>query len=442
MNTAFRIVFAVLACAFISSCGGGGSGGQTSSLPNPEAVGQVDSSFGGGFVSMGSMGPVADIDALDDGSLLVGGGNSIDFPRGTSNAYVAKIRADGQPDGSFGSGGAFVEAGDGRRQSADKLRVIDANRIMVAETRGRICGPEPALFCQTIEFRDVVARRLDASGAPDASYGTNGTATLPRSEGAIVIAPDGRVTSFTPQLDVTHNGPLFTVASLDARGQRDTAFEARALASLNGCSAQSQGPYEIGFAVATMSGERYVVAVRPIVGPDTIVVSRLNPDGSPDTTFGNGGCQFLPANTGGVSPFPSKLLVRADGSMVVALAGQPNETPQSPPAFFMLDAQGRQVSPVRPAVRLAWIGDVAAQPNGKLVAAGLSSLTPASDPCAVRTSPDANALDPSFGDAGRASLATALGPMTPQKVLVLADGRIVVGGFATSGGSGLLMRLH
>ena len=430
-----RALFLV-ACLFVASCGSGGSGAPQPVSPSGEAVGQVEPDFGGGFATLAA-GPVADIALLDDGTLLVAGGNSIAFPRGPSDAYVLKMGANGQPDASFNT--VVGVSTDGKRHSTDRIRALGANELVLVETRRPICtAPDP--LCPSKEFGDLLASRRDlVRGRPDTVYGIGGQATLARSEGAVVVAQDGRVTSFTPRLDVTNNRALLKVASLDPFGHEDAAFEARANASLNCDTAQEPGGLP-AFAAAAMAGDRYIVAAQ-MWPTGLFCVTRLNADGSLDATFGSAGHQvFRPGAA--LWPSPSKLLIRDDGEIVVLLSQPPNQQPAMPSVLLFLSPNGAKDRTVEaPPFGLAWIGDLAVQSNGKLVAAGLPAADSASEARVVRLSSDGTTVDTTFGNGGSLSLVTPFGPLTVQKLAVLRDGRIVLGGF-TPDGSGMLMRLR
>ncbi|UOQ54572.1 T9SS type A sorting domain-containing protein [Hymenobacter cellulosivorans] len=111
--------------------------------------------------------------------------------------------------------------------------------------------------------------QLTATGQPDLTFGTAGTAT----------------TSFTS------NSPSFTVQS------------AQATAPL----VQPDGKILVGGQLATM------LTTPPISGPRRKACARFQPDGALDNTFGTSGRLLNDANTGSLSTYVNALALQADG---------------------------------------------------------------------------------------------------------------------------------
>jgi uncharacterized delta-60 repeat protein len=136
-----------------------------------DANGHLVTGFGnGGKVTHG----IADYDfgfalALDaDGSIVVAGQSGAQVFRG--NVSIVKWTSDGTSDETFGDGGALVvdvdPLADGNIDAAYDLAFDEAGYLYVAGSSDA-AGDD-----------DFVAIRLDPSGAPDPSFGSNGISTI------------------------------------------------------------------------------------------------------------------------------------------------------------------------------------------------------------------------------------------------------------------------
>ncbi|HUR55544.1 MAG TPA: FG-GAP-like repeat-containing protein [Gemmataceae bacterium] len=149
------------------------------------SAGQLDSGFGQGGTSTGSF-PVGQFSnasaggfALQpDGRIVVGGKAVVSgqlVPNGTTQSWstntapvAVRLTADGQLDGSFGSGGRVVVSVPGAVGSSTRF---DAVGVL----------PDGRLVFAGVAFTDAaqfgVAARLTTAGQLDPSYGTGGVAT-------------------------------------------------------------------------------------------------------------------------------------------------------------------------------------------------------------------------------------------------------------------------
>jgi uncharacterized delta-60 repeat protein len=214
-------------------------------------------------------------------------------------------------------------------------------------------------------------------GSLDPTFGSSGMATFPlpaaksvalQSDGKLVVVGD------------------MTLSRYSADGTADTTFGSggKVTAVANG------GPEDALEAVAIQSDGKIVVAGHTSKPPspfDDFAVLRFNPDGRPDTTFGNGGLV--------ITDFTG-LTDRAEG--------------------------------------------LAIQPDGKILAAGFATQGTVtfgdSDFAVIRYLSDGT-LDSSFGNGGKVTTDLSGGSSeTGAAVAVQSDGRIVVvGRAASSGGS-------
>ncbi len=196
------------AAACLSLCGWAWAAGLSTTLPNGQTLGVVETStpehagfsferrypdgtrdrqFGSGgrvFFSMGGPGAAATTLRADaSGRLLVAG--FVARADGTRSAVVARFQANGQADTRWGVQGlASLPAASGDGTAADVLPSVDGSLLVV--------GAVDAAGTQR-----AAAWRIDASGQPDSRFGQQGVllaTALPGSRAlSIVAGPDGAV---------------------------------------------------------------------------------------------------------------------------------------------------------------------------------------------------------------------------------------------------------
>jgi uncharacterized delta-60 repeat protein len=203
---------------------------------------------------------------------------------------------------------------------------------------------------------EMVALRYDAGGSPDIGFGFGGVAfyatpagSPPYSTSGLVIQPDGKILlggSLVNSLAGMDGGlPVggLLMVRFDTDGKLDTSFGQQG-AVLMGTRDDPLGPFSIdlpapvaghgagplesnllwqttaGFIVQP-NGE-IVVSGSAFGDPDTgyaneWAVARLNPDGTPDATFGNQGIQLINYGTTQADAVPWAVAATPDGGFVV-----------------------------------------------------------------------------------------------------------------------------
>jgi uncharacterized delta-60 repeat protein len=209
----------------------------------------------------------------------------------------------GKLDGSFGRRGrVFYKAPPSFAESAymHMVRQPDGALLLAGETetvRGKYF--EPGGFLQ---------RRLPDGAIDPAFHELRGGRI-----GGLALESDGRVLLSEPAPNTCASSS--NVRRLDPDGTADTSFGKNGVAS-------------VGFAaelVAVDGAGRTILAGRANdnscghdpVATYAIAVARLLPNGSRDPSFGHGG-EFVDASSAGLKGGPTGLIVRADGSIVVA----------------------------------------------------------------------------------------------------------------------------
>ena len=268
------------------------------------ANGNLDASFGGAGKVITSLSTTDDfanaIAIQSDGRILIAGSAN------TSNTdfALARLRADGTLDTSFGGTGKVVTART-LDQQINGLGLQSDGKIIAV-------GPDGS----SSSFRFLVARYW-STGTPDGTcaVGTGGLANF--SMGA-----SDYPTSVTIQSDDkivvsawSSNGSNwdFGLLRLLPNGARDPGFGTNGAVRLNLGSPQD---YALSLAVQT-DGRILVTGYVSNATNDGMALVRLNPDGNLDSTFGDGGKVIAFRTTG--SEQGRGVAIQGDGKIVIAL---------------------------------------------------------------------------------------------------------------------------
>jgi uncharacterized delta-60 repeat protein len=226
--------------------------------------GSLDTTFATGGKKTFSWGAIGRITATliaPNGKILLGGFSG---PEG-GNVQVARLNANGKLDTTFGTGGiAGIDFGGD-----------DFGQALARQADGRI------VIAGRSTAAGAVVARLRATGVLDPDFGSGGRVTLPGggSLSAVLVQPDRK-------LVVAGNASgsaMMTVTRLMPNGAPDPSFDGDGTATIDfGLLA------ELAAGAALQADGKIVVAGYKQDGED-VAVARLNPNGSPDATFGTAG---------------------------------------------------------------------------------------------------------------------------------------------------------
>lgn len=258
---------------------------------NPD--GSLDDTFGEGGISItdfdGRAHFTQDIVALPDGKIIVAGGATAAYAGFTyigEEAFLARFNADGSVDTTFGGGDGLLTT-----QYNDEPTLFDS--VLLTADGNLIVNGVRFLDVENQFGGDCVLQRYDVDGVLDTSFGDNGWTLI-----------DSGLVDTCWRADLTADGKV--------------VFVGQAL------------PPEAPEAQTASSGDRLLnPAIRrgvgrmasPAAGHDDsfdTFVGRYNPDGTPDTTFGDGGLERFTYNDGAGTFFgvaaqqDEKLLVIGD----------------------------------------------------------------------------------------------------------------------------------
>jgi uncharacterized delta-60 repeat protein len=279
----------------------------------------------------------------------------------------------------------------------------------------------------TLALALLPAVTLAAPGDLDGSFGGDGIVALDWGgvdlATDVVVQPDGRIV-------VPGGGGAsedFIVARVGANGSPDPGF------SGNGFAAFPLSDSAEADAVARQADGKIIAGgfTEDAAGASKGAVMRVNTDGSPDGSFGTGGLATLDA--GGTTNTVRELLIQPDGKIVAAGYGGPvvegvvtRLNPDGLPDSSF-DGDGRATFDV--GAGNDYIDAIARQPDGKLVVLG---WTADRGMWLVRLNVDGSP-DASFDGDGRKPLVPATGDFG-YDVLVQPDGKLVlIGGGVGSG---------
>jgi uncharacterized delta-60 repeat protein len=374
--------------------------------------GDLDTSFGSSgkkTINFGGTDAAQAVLVQPNGRVVAAGGGGP-----ASSFCVVRLRAaNGTLDPTFGSGGKrVVDFGtddesvySAALQPDGKIVVAGDSRLQVAVVRLKANGALDPTF--------------DGDGKKILSWGVIGRAT------AVVVTPNGKI------LLGGFSGPEggnIQVARLKANGALDTTFGTGAIATID------FGGDDFGEAMARQADGRIVVAGRSSAAG--AVVARLRATGVLDPDFGSGGRVTLPGGGSAravvVQP-DGKIILAGNASisaMMVVTRLMPNGSPDT-----TFDGDGTAT------IDFGSTSDIAAgvvlQPDGKIVVAGYSQS--AEDVAVARLNANGS-LDATFGTAGKATV--DFGVATFGNAVALApNGRIVVAGQRTGGDDFAVARL-
>ncbi|HJX27732.1 MAG TPA: hypothetical protein VJ885_07435 [Thermoanaerobaculia bacterium] len=319
-------------------------------------------------------------------------------------------------------------SGDGRVVTEFLPSREHTARAVVLQPDGRIVVAGDAFWPDT-GFDFTLVRYL-SDGSLDPSFGVGGVARA-HFYGAdramdLVLQPDGKIVA-VGQTALPGDSPNFALARFNPDGSLDAGFGngGRVVTEIMGATSWLEG-------VALRPDGKILVGGSIYRGNSDLALAQYNPDGSLDTTFGNGG--WLVLEITGAHEQPTDMVLQPDGKIVlVGFVFRGTGEADSLLVRFLADGNldsafgnGGHVIPDLPgADRLM---AVTLQPDGKIVATGFSPEGGTWRSILLRLVAT-GAPDPGFGAGG-----VVFGPLwRGEAVAVQPNGKIVVAGNALTG---------
>ena len=332
---------------------------------------------------------------------------------------MARLRANGAFDTTFGSGGR---------------RTIDFGGDS-GSLLGAALQPDGRIVLAGRSDLQVAVARLNPSGSLDTTFSGDGKKLFSwggfSQATSVLVLPNGKILLagfFGPE------GGNIQVARLNANGALDNTF------GTGGKAPVDFGGDDFGLAMARQANGRIVVAGQSRVtgqsGVSSAVVTRLRASGTLDPDFGVNGRVTLPG--GGIA---RAVLVQPDRQIVVAgnASGSAMMTVTrlhpNGSSDITFDGDGTATIDFGSLADLA--GGAVLQPDGKIVVAG--STQDDEDVAIARLNANGSP-DATFGAAGKATV--DFGSATfGYAVALQPNGRIVVAGQRTAGNDFAVARL-
>ncbi len=343
---------------------------------------------------------------------------------------------DGDLDPTFGTDGKVLTDFDQTTDIANAVAIQADGKIVVVGTTYRD---------NDFSTEDFAVARYNPDGTLDKTFGVGGKVqtdfpNLAAVASSVVVQPDGKI--------VVAGGafPLFTflgdfkVVRYNSNGSLDTSFGDGGVVT----TTFPEGSY--AFDVALQDDSKIIAAgtvfvdFNPGESSNTdFALARYNPDGTPDTTFGNGGqvsTDFL-----GLEDDAFSLLIQPDGKIVAV--GSAND----PATFYdfaavrylnngTIDAtfgDGGKVHTDLGDQNFDRARSAALQPGGHIVAAGFAiSQNGGVQNFAVTRYTASGVLDTSFGAGGVTQIDFGSCCQSANKVLLQPNGKIITVGYANT----------
>jgi uncharacterized delta-60 repeat protein len=341
------------------------------------ANGTLDKRFGkNGQITRDFFRNVDSISAIaiqPDGRIVVAGFAQLGGTGGTPRVFaLARYRNDGQPDTSFGNGGALTTSFGGNFAAASAVMLQPDGKIVVAGT----VDFNPDLPGSGLDF---ALARYNSNGTLDGSFGKGGTVVFDffgsfDQANAAVLQPDGKIIVVgSASYDSNNRDIGFALARFNTDGGIDFGFGTggKQITDFFGAGAKANG-------VVLQPDGKFVVAgtasdstTRPVA--TDIALARYNADGSLDSGFGTGGETAIPFPDSATEQ-GNAVAVLPDGKIIVA--GTAFKTFATPPDFALVSynsdgsLSGTKTNDIAGGTDEA-LG-LAIQSDGKVVVAGRS----------------------------------------------------------------------
>jgi uncharacterized delta-60 repeat protein len=386
-------------------------------LPN----GTLDASFSGDGIAVIELANSADIiidTALQADGKIVAVGYS--FGGLNQELTLARYNADGTLDAAFGNQGSVIIAFAGFSTYGNEVVIQPDGKILVtATTYGIIDGK-------------FIIVRYNADGSLDTSFGTAGISMVQVGLTsdllyALALQPDGKI--IAGGSSDTSNASGASLLRLNSDGTPDASFgtggKVITVAPNRSNSISSIALQTDGKIIA--AGTSYESS------NNSFFVSRYNPDGTLDTSFGGTGTIYTSFNS---HDFAYVVQIQSNGKIVVAgnsdaisSAIARYNTDGSLDTSF--DGDGKVIVTNQGSVSFQ-LRDLVIQPNGKLVLVGNTFDGADTDGVVVRLKTDGS-FDNSFGSGGK--VITSIGDDNSgyTAVLLRPDGKIIAGGYSSNG---------
>ncbi|QDU28395.1 Bifunctional hemolysin/adenylate cyclase precursor [Anatilimnocola aggregata] len=399
------------------------SGGQTIALTRLDgSTGAFDTTFGdqgwatADFNASQSYAVSASLQA--DGKLVIGGGVFTGATFFNPDITLARFNTNGQLDSTFSDDGFVVTGLQGPLSNFERT-------VLAVQPDGKTLVAGSSMAIGAGGYLSLA--RLNADGSLDSTFGNGGSVNIyvgiaPNRIGGLAVQADGKILLTGSEFGLTTTFDV-VVVRLNADGSFDNTFGTAGRTTLNindhdesrAIAVQADGKILIGGSTVGSSGFDYFV-------------TRLQTDGTFDSSFGTGGTTITDLGDG--SNVLNALVVLPGGQIVVA--GQASGFDF---AFVQYTSNGELDSTFSadgilygtPGITPFGIQSLAVQSDGKVLGATTAFTNLGQGPAVVLVNENGT-IDTAFGDAGWAYVAVPGTYSEGYGVAVQADGKILVNG--------------
>jgi uncharacterized delta-60 repeat protein len=407
--------------------------------PQPKPSGAPDTTFGTGGVAAtafdGGDGQLTDATVTSSGD-IVETGTYTATNSSTRELALTRLHANGTLDTAFGSNGRVVQPNTTFTTTMpESVVAVPGDKVVVLGS-----GTEPGRVFATF------AERFDANGSLDPTFGTGGvTITTPTNgnlafgTGRSVTQPNGDIITAGSEED-QFGAYHMVVYRYTPNGQLDPTFGNAGIAMLTFPTGQSHG-YDVA-----LQPDGYIDAVGfgqngPFLSATwEYGVARLTPSGNVDTTFATNGYFELQNPVG--NDFFDTIKLDSHNRLVVGGSAQDTGFSHDHTELFRLEPNGTldssfgsngQVSESIPTGGYGIYYDLVIRPNDGIIATTPTINGNQIAMALVGYNPDGS-VDSSFGTGGITTTQVGTGD-TPETLVVMPDGRILLNGLAAIGNS-------
>lgn len=292
---------------------------------------------------------------------------------------------------------------------------------------------------------DFSLMRLNADGSPDTSFNTNGKAFVDFANlddlcVGIALQSDGKI--IAAGFTDTKHGFGFGLTRLNSDGTLDTTF------GTNGKTIIEPAVTSFCSALAIQPDDKIVLAghtLSPVTLSNEFVVMRFNADGTTDPNFGTNGISSTAVGTG--SSVANGMALQPDGKIILVGQTANDASLRWENAIVRYNTDGTVDSffgdngQVIVALPLSdgILESVTVQPDGKIVAAGFAGTSPTSNQLLLMRFLEDGSPDFDFSGNGQLIALAAAVNNVLQSVLLQGDNILVAGSSTQNGGDKFLL---
>lgn len=349
-----------------------------------------------------------------------------------AGGWIAQA-AEGDLDPTFGTGGKVTTDFSDSSDIANAVALQPDGKLVVAGT---------TYINNDSSASDFAITRCNANGTLDATFGVNGKVTtdfpgLAAVVSAVVVQPDGKIVVAGGAFPIFVFAGRYQLARYNSNGTLDTSFGSGGIVTtsfpVGGSFASALALQSDGKIIA--AGTDFV-DFRPNEDSSNtdFALARYNPDGTLDTTFGNGG--LVTTDFDGFNDDAFSVLIQPDGKIIaVGSAKNPSTFYDFAAVRYLangaIDASFGDHGRVRTdfgGLQRDQARSAALQSDGKIVAAGFATFFNDVEFAVVRYTSNGT-LDTTFHGDGRVLIDFGSFLQSAYSVLIQPDGKIVTVGY-------------